>query len=180
MPDCDPAGARAVCGGAPDSAPPRPPHVARPPGRAAAGAAALLLFVAAALGWFAAACGGVGPADVAFNAAHTLLALAVGGAAHVAWDVLLAVAGALPGAHDGGEAIEGGVSRARAAARPALRPASRRAAGRGPDGPPKVDPSPVCNPAQRRWRPSRTRGTGAAPSPGRRSCGGWAACRGGT
>jgi hypothetical protein len=61
-------------------------------------AAAALQCASALLSWYFAACGAMAAADALFVAGHIMAALGIGGALHISWDLMLAAAGAMPGA----------------------------------------------------------------------------------
>jgi hypothetical protein len=61
------------------------------------GAAVLLQCTSALLSWYFRLFKSMQAADVCFNLAHITAALGIGAAAHVSWDLMLVVAGIMPG-----------------------------------------------------------------------------------
>jgi hypothetical protein len=76
--------------------------------RSLAGGAVVLLAAAGTASWYFVLTASIRAADLLYNFGHALAALAVSAAAHVAWELLLAAAGARAGAFISYESRRGG------------------------------------------------------------------------
>lgn len=170
--------------------PPLPRHTHTPGTRAVFGLAVLLLAVACTLSWLSPYWGGLGAADWLYVGGHAAAALGVASCAHLAWDVLLASAGALPGAARALSAACNQQARMVGSLHAWLdhaAPARPMCTWPRPPPPSPLDarhartaaltPPPPTPALQAPLTPSTTPGTGARSSPAPSWSGGWPACQ---